>query len=66
MCRYIHQLDECKSCKTRCTLGMEVLESTSIIFKLDIAENVMRMMELNANENLRIIVSLTAPLLILT
>lgn len=69
MCRPIHELDVCKDCTFRYELGMKIIANTSNTFQSQFAEAMMisKMIEpdtSDANHNLKILISVTTPLVI--
>lgn len=69
MCRPIHALDMCKDCEFRNVLGMKILKNASFDFQVQLRE-ILRantMVEHDTSDdgqNLKVLISVTVPLII--
>lgn len=66
LCRPVHEFEECQHCKTRNELGSQIIKNATSSFESSFAEDIMISImndynTLAANQNLKLLVSVTLP-----
>lgn len=68
LCRPIHELEICKYCKIQNNVGAEIIKNSVTVFESKFAEamiiNIMKEPLTTTNQSLKILVSVTIPLVI--